>query len=233
MRKPIQLVKYAGIGTMMVALLMAKNVYGADDPGELVFVQKIVDSINRKDDDARRSLMHPDALACTHVQKKAMAEGAYVPKWNPIPAHYRWQISPMSADMSGWFSDKFDYPVRPTHQLQIDFDSAPTRSQSIVLQIIRYGNEWREVTGCPKASTVAEAKAAAKARGQQEEKIRKLAETIAPKLKMEVQQQLVEGRKVDAIMHYRDVMNEDLVVAKGVIELLLKESEGRNGHWEK
>lgn len=221
--------RYAVIGMMIAALAVTENASSADDPAAQAFVQKLVDAINRKDDDARKSLMQPDALACSQAQKQAMAEGAYVPKWNPIPANYRWQISPMPAGMTGWFPDKFDYPVRPTHQLQIDFDTAPARSQSIVLQLVRSGNGWREVTGCPKAQTVVEAKAAAKARGQQEARIRSLTTSIAPKLKAEVLRHLADGRKVDAILHYRDATNEDLAVAKGVVEQLMQESEAHNG----
>lgn len=220
---------YHPVAILIAASLMLGSAQGAEDLAELAFVQKIVSAINRDDKEARKNLMHPDALVCDQALKQAMSEGAYVPKQSKIPSGYRWEISPMPAGVAGWFPDKFDYPVRPTHQLNIDFDTAPTRSEGILLQVVRYRNEWREVTGCPKAETVAEAKHAAAARGKQEGHIRELAANIAPKLKGEVLRHLAEGRKVDAILHYRNASNEDLAVAKGVVEQLMQESEARHG----
>lgn len=220
---------YAAIGMTIFALTTAEEAYSADDPAAKVFVQAIVDAINRKDDEARKRLMHPAALTCSQMQSQAMAMGGYTLKWDPIPDNYRWQITPMPAGAAGWFPDKFDYPVPPTHQLQIDFDTAPNRSQGIVLQIVHYRDEWREITGCPKATTSNEAKEAAKVRTQQNDRIRKLTATISPKLKSELRQLLAEGRKVDAIIRYRNVMNEDLAIAKGVIELLQEEGGNNDG----
>ena len=215
--------RYQPIAVLIAGLLMIGYAQGAEDPAELAFVQKLVAAINRDDREARKSLMHPDALVCDQALKQAMAEGAYAPKQSKIPPGYRWQISAIPAGVAGWFPDKFDYPVRPTHQLSIDFDTAPTRSDGIVLQVVRYRNEWREVTGCPKAETVSEARNAARARRQQQERIHSLATNIAPKLKSEVLRHLADGRKVDAILHYRNASDEDLAIAKGVIEQLQQE----------
>lgn len=220
---------YLPVAILIAASLMTGNARSADDSAAQAFVQKVVAAINRNDMDARKKLMHPDAMACDQALKQAMADAAYAPKQSKIPPGYRWHISKMPAGMAGWFPDKFDYPVRPTHQLQIDFDITPTRSESTLLQMVRYGNEWREVTGCPKPETVLEAKQAAKSRGKQEEHIRELAANIAPKLKGEVLQFLAEGRKIDAYLYYRNATNEDLAVAKGVIEQLMQETEVRNG----
>lgn len=228
MNKQILFGLYFPIVMLFAAPLMTSNALGADDPAALALVQKIVDAVNRDDSEARRKLMHPDALACDQATKQAMAEGAYKQKQRKIPPGYRWQISEMPAGSSGWFSDKFDYPIRPTHQLQIDIETAPRRSESMMLQVVRYGKEWREVTGCPKPETIIEAKQVAKDRAKQEERIRDLAANIPPKLKDEVLRFLADGHKVDAILHYRNTTNEDLVVAKGVIVQLMQEAEGRD-----
>jgi ribosomal protein L7/L12 len=213
--------------TLAFAPLMAASAAGSDDPASLVFVQKAVAAINRGDQEARRALLHPGALKCDEALRRAKIEGAYAPSQRPIPSGYRWELRPLPAGMAGWFPDKFDYPVHPTHQLNIDFDSGPHRGGGVVLQVVRYRGEWREVTGCPKASTLVEARQAAKARGQQEERIRHLAAGIAPRLRAEVLQRVADGRKVDAILHYRKATNEDLTIAKGVVERLIQESEAR------
>jgi hypothetical protein len=219
---------YQPIAILIVALLPTGYVWGADDPAAKIFVNKIVAAINRDDNDARKSLMHPDALSCDQALKRAMAEGAFAPRQGPIPTAYRWRISAMPNGTAGWFPDKFDYPVLPTHQLHIDFQTAPNKTEGIMLQIVRYRNEWREITGCPKESTIIEARHAAKTRGQQEERIQSLTTSIAPKLKEEIMRHLADGRKIDAIIHFRNMTNEELAVAKGVVEQLMQQAETRS-----
>jgi len=210
-----------------LAVLVAPAARGADDPAARAFVQELVAAINRKDPDARRALMHPAALKCDRAPKEAMAEGGFVPRQGPIPDGYRWQIQALPAGAQGLFADKFDYPVRPTHQLQIDYEAAPRRSVAIVLQLARDRGGWREVTGCPKPETAAEAKRAAQARRGQSERTSRLAAEIAPALRAELLRLLADGRKVDAILRYREATNEDLAIAKGVVERL--ESDARAG----
>lgn len=113
-------IRYASSRSQRTALLIAVCLSAgyasaASDPAEHKFVQQLVSAINGSDQSARKALMHPDALKCDEALKQSMAEGAFVPKQGPIPAGYRWRISPMPAGPAGWFADKFDYPVIPTH----------------------------------------------------------------------------------------------------------------------
>lgn len=194
-----------------------------EDPLELAFVQKIVAAINSEDKEARKKMMHPNVLDCSQPSTDSMDADVYTPKQVKIPSNYSWEISPMPAGGTGWFPDKFVYPVPPTHQLSIDFEITPTQSKGILLQLVRYQNKWYEVTGCPKPETVSEAKHAATTREKQEIRIRELVANISPQLKAELERELAEGRKVDAILRYRNANNEDLAIAKGVIEQLIRE----------
>ncbi|MDH4187255.1 MAG: hypothetical protein OEV08_09670 [Nitrospira sp.] len=218
---------------LAIILIAALSVNGigraAEDPGTRAFVQQLVRAINRDDGDARLKLMHPDAAVCASALKDAMVTGGLVPLKHRIPNDYRWSISELPAGATGFFPDKFDYSVRPTHQLQIDFDSGPNKSETMVLQVVRHGTGWREVTGCPRAKTITEAKQAAKDRGKQEARIRQLAANMAPAVKAELLRLLADGRKVDAILQYRNTSNEELAVAKGVIERLLLEKDAKSG----
>ena len=53
------------------------------------------------------------------------------------------------------FAEQFDYPVRPTHLLQIDFATGSNSSTTLLLQVVREGQEWREVVPCPRPETIA------------------------------------------------------------------------------
>ena len=120
-------------GLLLAAALGATAMAQTGDPAARAFVAQLVDAINRADTVSRRALMHPDALRC----EQAIAESGWAQKRAPLPAGYRWRIDPMPAGSRGFFADRFDYPVVPTHQLQIDHETAPNRSNSVMLQLVR------------------------------------------------------------------------------------------------
>jgi hypothetical protein len=186
------------------------------DPAAEAFVRQLVQAINRGDAASRRVLMHPAALRCDRVQ----AESGWAPPRHAIPPDHRWRIEPAPATSQGLFAERFDYPVLPTHYLHIDYTAAPNRTHSLLLQIVREGGRWQEVTGCPKPSTLDEARRAAPQRAQQAERIVHVAAQLQPALKAEVLRLVAEGRKVDAILSVRQATGEDLAVAKGVVERL-------------
>jgi ribosomal protein L7/L12 len=203
-----------------LALSLAVIAVGAaaqtTDPAARAFVARLVDAINRADTVSRRALMHPGALRC----ERALAESGWSPARGSIPAGYRWRVEPVPAGSKGLFADRFDYPVPPTHQLHIDYESAPNRSTGLLLQLVHEGGQWREVTGCPKAQTVEEARQAAPLRAQQEQRIAQVVARLAPGLRADVLKLVAEGRKIDAIVQMRQATGEDLAVAKGVVERL-------------
>lgn len=203
-------------GLMVAAALGSTAAAQADDPAARAFISQLVGAINRDDAASRRALMHPDALRC----ERAIAESGWMPKRGPIPAGYRWRIEPTPAGSRGLFSDRFEYPVVPTHHLHIDYEIAPNRSASVLLQLVRDRGQWREVTGCPRPQTVEAARQAAPLRAQQEERIAQVAAGLAPALKADVLKLAAEGRKIDAIMQVRQATGEDLTVAKGVVDRL-------------
>jgi ribosomal protein L7/L12 len=187
------------------------------DPQARAFVQQLVDAINRGDPAARRALMHPAALRC----ERQAGTDAGMPRRATIPPGYRWRIEALPAGSHGLFSDRFDYAVAPTHRLHIDYDSAPNRSDSVLLQLVRESSgTWREVTGCPTAKTVEEARAAAPQRAELEARITRVSTQLSPALKAEATKLLAEGRKIDAIRRVREATGEELVVAKGVVDRL-------------
>lgn len=203
-------------GLMLAVVLGGTAAAQPADPAAQAFVAQVVDAINRDDAPSRRALMHPDALRC----ERAVAESGWAPKRGPIPAGYRWRIEPAPAGSRGLFADRFDYPVVPTHQLHIDYETAPNRSTSALLQLVRDRGQWREVTGCPKPQTVEAARQVAPLRAQQAERIAQIAAGLAPALRVEVLKLVADGRKIDAIMQVRQATGEDLTVAKGVVDRL-------------
>jgi len=188
------------------------------------FVKTLVDAINSKEAAQRRALLHTDSLRCATPGKDVLLDEQFARQARfPIPGTVAWRLTaaPPGRPM---FGDRFDYPVRPTHLMQLDVKGDNNETMYVVLQLARQAGAWREVVGCPKQETVAAATRVALARAGGQEKVGLLLKAMAPQLKADVLALLKEGRKADAIRAYRDVSGEDPTTATSVVEALEKEA---------
>ena len=193
---------------------------------EAAFVKNLVEAINSRSLDRRKALAHPKSLVCASTEPGSLYHSMATRQGrDQVPAGYKWKITPVEPGQAPLFADKFDYPVRPTHLLQLDFETGPNRSRTTILQIVRDGTKWHEVIACPKPETVAAARAADQARAERAKRAQALAAQIAPQLKETVSALLKQGRRIDAIKHYQSASGEDLTTAVEVVELL--SSQGR------
>jgi hypothetical protein len=115
---------------------------------------------------------------------------------------------------------KSDYPLRPSHQLQIDFDTGPYSATSVVMLIVRDGARWYEVLPCPRPDAIAGIQAIEAKRAEQERKVESLVAGLADPLRAEIVALARQGRRIDAIKKYRDATGQDLTTAKQVVDLL-------------
>jgi hypothetical protein len=137
-----------------------------------------------------------------------------------VPANYKWKIAPMPPDQPLMFADKFDYPIRPTHMLQLDFELAPHRGKTMLLHLVREANRWYEMTPCPRPETIAAARAARQAEARRAERVKTLVAAMPAELKRQVLELVKVGQRLDATKHYQAASGEDLTTAVEVLELL-------------
>lgn len=212
---------------VLVALLLALPGAAARAQSDAdAFVKTLVDAINSKESAQRRALLHTDSLNCATPGKDVLLDEQFARQARfPIPGTVAWRLTaaPPGRPM---FGDRFDYPVRPTHLMQLDVKGDNNETMYVVLQLARQKGIWREVVGCPKPETVAAAQRVALARAAGPEKVNILLKAIAPQLKADVLALLKAGRRTDAINAYRDVSGVDLATATSVVEALEKESGG-------
>jgi len=191
---------------------------------ERVFAASLVDAINSKSVERRKALMHPKALVCQHHNGDSMTDEMIKRQTRyAVPADYKWRVTKFPAGEMPFFADKFDYPVRPTHRLQIDFTAARDKNTMILLQLVYDGNRFQEITGCPKPETIEAAGMAKQERERRATKVAELVATIAPELKQTVVNLYRDGRRVEAIKHYAKASGEELVIAKDVVEQLAEQ----------
>jgi hypothetical protein len=141
----------AGRALLVAACLAAIDAGAQYETSARSFVTQLVDAINSRVVERRKALLHTRSLACqTSGQNAAIVEGFVRQANQPIPAGYRWRMKPIPLDQPTLLSDRYEYPVVPTHLLEIDFASGPHSSTSLIVQIARDRGDWREVAACPR-----------------------------------------------------------------------------------
>jgi hypothetical protein len=191
------------------------------DADERAFVVRFVEAINSKDVERRRALLHPKSLPCASTAPDSFYVWMVTRQFkDTIPADYTWTVMPVPLTEPLMLSDKFDYPVRPTHTLQLDFNLAATRSKTMLLYLVHEGPRWFEMTACPKPETMVEARAARQAEAKRAERVRALVAAMSPELKGQLLELLRAGRRLDASKHYQAATGEDTTTAVEVLERL-------------
>jgi hypothetical protein len=181
-----------------------------------------VSAVNSKSADRRKEILHPRTLACINAQTQPFFDWIFSRELKyVIPANYRATTTPLSGGQLLPPEAKSDYPVRPTHMLQIDYSAGPYNSTTIVLFIVKEGSRWHEVLPCPQAEAVEMVKANEAKNSALESRAKRLAVELADPLRAEIISLVKNGHRVDAITRYTAASGEDLAIAKSVVDLLV------------
>ena len=193
----------------------------AQDPETRAFVERVVAAVNSKSVDARKALLHPKAVRCAGIAPE-LFYGLMVSRQSrdTIPADYTWKLDAIPAGEPPMSAERFDYPVRPTHMLQLTFTPAPSSSRTIVLQLVHEGKRWYEIVPCPKPATVTEARQMQQAQAKRAERVQALVAGMPPDLKAQLVEMLRAGRRLDAAKHYQATTGEDMTTSVEVVEQL-------------
>jgi hypothetical protein len=183
------------------------------------FVGDFVAALNSGSLERRLALVHPGTRACTAGEvgewwREAVTRQAR----EPVPAQHTARIAELASAPP--FGERFDYPVRATHQLQLDYTPAPNRSRTVLVLLARDGNRWMEVVPCATADTLAAIRARRQERAKDAERIKALADRAPADVRETVVTLYTSGRRVDAYQAYVRASGEDLATARAVVELL-------------
>ena len=124
-------------------------------PDDDAFVREVVDAINSGDVERRRQLIHPAARGCADTLARAPLEEVLRRRMPaPIGEDRRWSIRPINrAQPVG--SDKAEWAVRPTHSLQITYQTDARKRRTLLMHLVADGGRWYEVFACPKPGAFA------------------------------------------------------------------------------
>lgn len=211
--------------TTSIALILYASIVNASStavPPES-FANEIVQAIRSKKTEQRIVVLHPQSRACITSRTQPYFDWIFKRQFrHQLPANFKVSSTPLTGPV-GPLPDKSAYPVQPSHQVQIDFDISPTNSTSIVVLATYDGKRWREVLPCPSPETLAGVQKSSSEYDRQNQRIKELAANVSLSLRSELLALLKAGRRVDAIRKYASATGEELVIAKGVVELLGKD----------
>ena len=193
----------------------------AQDAETRAFVARVVETINSKDVERRRTLVHPACLRCTKLAPELFYNVMVARQGkDPIPPDYTWKLDPVPAGEPLMFADQFDYPVRPTHMLQITFTPAPSSSKTLAVQLVHEGKGWFEMVPCPKPVTIVKARETQAANAKRAERVQTLVSGMTPDLRTKLVDMVKTGSRLNAAKHYQSVSGEDMTTAVEVVEQL-------------
>jgi hypothetical protein len=215
-------------GTLLLSLFFSAQVQaqvrgqagGYGQPEALA--KDFVSAVNSKSVDRRKEILHPRTVACINAQTQSFFDWIFSRQLKyVIPANYRATTTALSGAQLLPPEAKSDYPVRPTHMLQIDYSAGSYNSTTIVLFIVKEASRWHEVLPCPQAEAVEIVKANEAKTNAQEDRVKRLAAELADPLRAEIISLAKNGQRVDAITKYAAASDEDLAIAKSVVDLLV------------
>jgi len=128
----------------------AQNVYS-----DRKFAVQLVDAIKARTVAARAALVHPQSRPCITGDVGEWWRDS-VTRWaeTPVPADHEWTIMPLAADDARAAADRFDWPLAPTHALQLIMRDAPSKSRTLLVRLAKDDGRWAEVVPCAKPETV-------------------------------------------------------------------------------
>jgi hypothetical protein len=217
-----------GAGAAVLIALQAAGPASAQpgDAAQTRFAQTYMAAIRSQDPAKVRALQHPASRACLNEKTRgyfewgfanelatgAMTAGPFrVSRFGPVGAQTPLGFLPPGA---------FTYPVRPTHEMQIDTQSREHQQVLLVRELARVNGTWFLVDPCPNAAGLkffAEQKALGDR--QRAESLRLVAAMPEP-LRRELGGLVAQGQTIGAAHRYQAATGADLTTAVGVVEQL-------------
>ncbi len=203
---------------------LALAIVGAAGPGsdaDHMFVTALLAAMNSRTVAARAALVHPRSRPCiTGEVGEWWIESVTRQAAVPVPADHTWEITPLSAEDARAAADRFDWPITPTHVLQLQMRDSPTTSRTMLVRLAKNGERWAEVVPCAKPETVTAIRAARAEAAKRVERVKALAAGTSVDLRNRVIALYRGGHRIDACQTYGRESGEELAVARDVVDLL-------------
>ena len=128
---------------LAAALVLALASSAAAQSADAAFAAALINAINARTVEARAALVHPTSRPCISGDVGEWWRDS-VARWaeTPVPADHSWSMRPLAADEARAASDRFDWPLAPTHALQLMMRDGPSTSRALLVRVARDGERW-------------------------------------------------------------------------------------------
>jgi hypothetical protein len=145
-----------------VALLVSQACFGAVDDlarPELL-AEAFVAAVVSRDSQRQLSLVHPLSRACLNEQTRPYFEWIFSKRARLVTGRpVKVTVTPIDRVATALPTDgQSDYPLRPSHQVQLDFESGPYKRSSVIVYVVYDGSRWLDVLPCPRGDVAAQAR---------------------------------------------------------------------------
>jgi hypothetical protein len=203
-------------------VLLAGSAMAASDETAIqsTFVKPWVEALRSKDKFRLAQFFHPAVRACINAGTKGYFDAALDQEAREATVGpYRvTKIAPMQQPPPTFFPEEdVSYPVRPTYELQVEFEQANLGFTRFLAPV---DGSWYEVYPCPTEKGVAYFRALLQERAERQKRTAPLIAALKDPLRGELRDLLRQGRTMDAIHKYQAAASVDLSTAVVVIDAL-------------
>ncbi len=182
-------------------------------------VSAFVAAVNGNDVDQLRRTVHPACTALISEPTEAYYDDLFEKDLKyTVPADYTVLYSSVPDDQAQPFEQQFDYPVRPTDGVTIDFKTDEYSSVSIMRWLRQDERGWHLVLPHPKEATLVLLQEQRTRKKEMESRAHELVESMEPELRSKVLEHLRGGQMLDAIQDYEDTTGESIEMAVSVVK---------------
>ncbi len=164
---------------------------------------------NAKDLPRLKSLLHPKSLECITAENQDFYDDRTTLLLNEdrVPTNYELKITPIRGTDEPPWKGYFEFPVRPSHQIEIKY-SLGEDDGMIVLAIVNESGRWYEVDSCVTRETLKNYREGEAARRAQTEKVKALVTAIKEPLRSELRVLIREQKYQTARTRYEQATGQ-------------------------
>jgi hypothetical protein len=187
------------------------------------FVTEYVAAYDAQDGARLQALYDSKSRACITAADRDFYEAALAAMWrDPIPANYKFTVSPVNENNLKAIETFGRFPVKPTRELHIDYQQGDDGG-TVIVYLVQENGRWRADQPCATEQMLKQFRDDAPARKAREARSQALAAAIQEPLRAQLIDLVRAHRTGDAIDRYKKASGQDMQTAMLVIDQLAQQ----------
>ncbi len=215
--------KVSWLIVFFVILFHSPAVHAAEIPADIKsFVQEWITSNNSHNVEGFKKLIHPECLKKITARNQDYYDEliSRTLKYQ-IPENYTVHVSAIPMEEQGKGMDGLlNYPINPTHRIQIDFDRKKYSSVTMMREVLKEGDRWFFVFADPTEQALIKFREKKELEQKEILEAKQIAKDLDPKLRKELEDLIIQKGKVSAFKKFSEAKNISLDLAMKVFKEL-------------